>query len=166
MLFRSPEAYNPFCGPNCNDESPFTINIIRDNTTSLYMMDYKASTPDLFELPAGSVGMLIGAEIRKESYSDKRDDRINGKITYTVPVGPKTGETFPIISDVVNSSATPNSNGTRVTYSLFSELAIPVTETIDAQLAARYENSDDYGDATVGKIAIGWQPIEIGRAHV
>jgi len=156
----TPDAYNPFCGPDCNDESPFTIDIVRANTTSLYMMDFKASTADLFELPAGSVGMLVGFEARKESYQDKRDPRINGEMPYTVPAGPKTGETFPIISDVVNSSATPDSSGSRVTYSLFSELAIPLHETVDAQLAIRYEDSNDYGDATVGKFAIGWQPID------
>jgi len=123
-------------------------------------MDYKASTPNIYDLPAGPVGMLIGAEIRRESYTDKRDPRINGDITYTVPVGPLAGETFPIISDVINSSATPDSGGSRLTYSLFSELAIPVTDNIDAQVAVRYENSDDYGDATVGKIAFGWQPLD------
>ena len=160
LALSTPDAYNPFCGPNCNDESPFTIDIVRANTTSLYMMDFKASTGDLFELPAGSVGMLVGFEARKESYQDKRDPRINGEFTYTVPAGPKTGETFPIISDVVNSSATPDSSGSRVTYSLFSELAIPLHETVDAQLAIRYEDSNDYGDATVGKFAIGWQPID------
>mgnify|MGYP003310021907 CR=1 FL=1 len=48
------------------------------------MMDYKASTPDLFELPAGPVGMLVGAEVRRESYTDKRDPRINGDIRYTL----------------------------------------------------------------------------------
>ena len=110
------------------------------------MMDYKASRPDLFEMPAGSVGMLIGFEVRKEKYTDKRDPRIDGKVTYTVPVGPKTGQTFPLISDVVNSSATPTSGGSRVTYSAFSELAIPLHETVDAQVALRYENSDDYVD--------------------
>ena len=154
------DAYNPFCGPNCNDESSFTIDIVRANSTALYLMDFKASTPELFDAPAGPVGMLVGFEIRRNKYSDDRDPRINGDVTYTVPVGPKTGETFPIISDIVNSSATPNSNGSRTTTSLFTEFAIPLHETIDAQLAFRYEDSDDYGDATVGKFAIGWQPID------
>jgi outer membrane receptor protein involved in Fe transport len=160
LALSTPDAYNPFCGPNCNDESPFTIDIVRGNSTSLYMFDFKASTPELFDLPAGPVGMLVGFESRKERYQDKRDPRINGEITYTVPAGPKTGETFPIISDIVNSSATPDSSGSRTTYSLFSELAIPVHETVDAQLAIRHEDSSDYGDATVGKFAIGWQPID------
>ena len=160
LALSTPDAYNPFCGPSCNDESPFTIDIVRGNSTSLYMFDFKASTPELFDLPAGPVGMLVGFESRKESYQDMRDPRINGQITYTVPAGPKTGETFPIISDIVNSSATPDSSGSRTTYSLFSELAIPVHETVDAQLAIRHEDSSDYGDATVGKFAIGWQPID------
>jgi iron complex outermembrane receptor protein len=160
LALATPDAYNPFCGPNCNDESSFTIDILRGNTTALYMMDFKASTPELFNAPAGPVGMLVGMELRRNKYSDDRDPRINGEITYTVPAGPKTGETFPIISDIVNSSATPNSSGSRTTTSLFTEFAIPLHETIDAQLAFRYEDSDDYGDATVGKFAIGWQPID------
>ena len=160
LALATPDAYNPFCGPNCNDESSFTINILRGNTTALYMMDFKASTPELFNAPAGPVGMLVGMELRRNKYSDDRDPRINGEIPYTVPAGPKTGETFPIISDIVNSSATPNSNGSRTTTSVFTEFAIPLHETVDAQLAVRYEDSDDYGDATVGKLAIGWQPID------
>jgi len=160
LALGTPDAYNPFCGPNCNDESPFTIDILRGNTTALYLMDFKASTPELFNAPAGPVGMLVGFELRRNKYSDDRDPRINGEIPYTVPAGPKAGETFPIISDIVNSSATPNSNGSRTTSSLFTEFAIPLHETVDAQLAVRYEDSDDYGDATVGKFAIGWQPID------
>ena len=160
MAKTTSDAYNPFCGPNCNDESPFTVDILRANGTSLYMLDFKASTPELFEMPAGPVGMLVGMEIRKEKYSDDRDERINGNVKYTVPSGPKAGETFPIISDIVNSSATPDSSGSRVTSSIFSELLIPLHENIDAQIAIRHENSDDYGSATVGKFAMGWQPID------
>jgi len=160
LALDTPDAYNPFCGPGCNDESSFLTTIFRTNTTSLYMLDFKISTGDLFELPAGSVSLLMGAEWRRERYTDFRDPRMNGDITYTVPVGPKAGLTYPLISDIVNSSATPNSSGKRTTYSFFTELAIPVHETIDAQLALRYEDSNDYGDATVGKIAIGWQPID------
>ncbi len=160
LALDTPDAYNPFCGPGCNDESSFLTTIYRINTTDLYLFDFKISTPDLFELPAGSVGMLIGFETRKESYTDERDPRMNGTEKYTVPYGPSAGMTYPLISNIVNSSATPDSKGSRKTYSLFAELAIPIHETVDAQLALRYEDSNDYGDATVGKIAIGWQPID------
>ena len=44
------------------------------------MWDFKMSNGNIYELPAGPVGMLIGTEFRKERYTDDRDPRINGKI--------------------------------------------------------------------------------------
>ena len=82
LALSTPDAYNPFCGGNCSDESPFTINIVRGNTTQLYMWDFKMSNGNIYELPAGPVGMLIGTEFRKERYTDDRDPRINGTIRY------------------------------------------------------------------------------------
>jgi iron complex outermembrane receptor protein len=160
LALSTPDAYNPFCGPGCNDESSFLTQIYRINTTDLYLFDFKVSTGDLFDLPAGPVGMLVGLEARKESYTDERDPRMNGTVKYTVPYGPNAGLTYPLISNIVNSSATPDSDGSRRTVSMFAELAIPVHETVDAQIAVRYEDSNDYGEATVGKLAIGWQPID------
>ena len=161
LALSTPDAYNPFCGGNgCSDESAFTIDIFRENTTELLLVDFKISNNNVFEMPAGPVAALVGFESREEEYTDGRDPRIDGRMPYTVPTGPKTGLTFPLISDVVNSSATPASSGSRTTTSLFGELQIPLHETVDAQLAVRYEDSDDYGDATVGKFAIGWQPID------
>ena len=160
LALSTPDAYNPFCGPGCNDESSFLTTIFRINTTDLYLFDFKISTADLYELPAGPIGMLFGIEARKESYTDERDPRMNGTVTYTVPNGPNAGLTYPLISNIVNSSATPDSKGSRRTVSMFTEFAIPVHETVDAQLALRYEDSNDYGEATVGKLAIGWQPID------
>jgi len=160
LALSTPNAYNPFCGGGCSDESSFTIDIFRENTTNLFLMDFKLSNNNIFEMPAGPVAALIGFEARDEEYTDGRDPRIDGTIPYVVPAGPKAGLTFPLISDVVNSSATPASSGSRSTSSFFGELQIPLHETVDAQLAVRYEDSDDYGDATVGKFAIGWQPLD------
>jgi len=160
LALSTPNAYNPFCGGGCSDESAFTIDIFRENTTNLFLIDFKLSNNNLFEMPAGPVGALIGFEARDEEYTDGRDPRIDGTMPYVVPTGPKAGLTFPLISDVVNSSATPASSGSRSTSSFFGELQIPLHETVDAQLAVRYEDSDDYGDATVGKFAIGWQPLD------
>ena len=160
LALSTPDAYNPFCGGGCSDESSFTVDIYRENTTELFLADFKISNNNIYELPAGPVAALVGFETRKEEYTDERDPRIDGRVTYTVPTGDKAGLTFPLISDIVNSSATPGSSGSRTTNSLFAELQIPIHETIDAQLAVRYEDSDDYGDATVGKFAIGWQPLD------
>lgn len=161
IALSTPNAYNPFCGGNgCGDETPFIIDIFRENTTELFLVDFKISNNNIYELPAGPIAALIGFESREEEYVDGRDPRIDGRMPYSVPIGPKQGETFPIISDVINSSATPASSGSRTTTSLFTEFQIPLHETLDAQIAVRYEDADDYGDATVGKLALGWQPID------
>ena len=36
-------------------------------------------------------------------------------------------------------------------------MQIPLSESIDMQIALRNEDFSDFGDATVGKIAVGWQ---------
>ena len=98
-------AYNPFATGYPGDMTGTNIeqalvDVYRINKTDLKMVDFKVSNAVLFDLPAGPVGMLIGAEYREESFSDNRDDRLDGTITYTH----RDGTTFPFVSDVMNSS--------------------------------------------------------------
>lgn len=149
-------AYNAFNGGIDTNIEPALIDVRRDNETELTMVDFKASKNDLFELPAGPVGMLAGVEYRSESFKDDRDPRLDGQITYT----DTAGNTFPLVSDVMNSSPTLDSKGDRDVFSAFMEFQVPVFATLDAQLAVRYEDFSDIGDTTVGKIALGWRPLE------
>ncbi|MCW8926419.1 MAG: TonB-dependent receptor, partial [Xanthomonadales bacterium] len=64
------------------------------------------------------------------------------------------------VSDVMNSSPSSDSWGSRDTTSAFFELAIPVFDNFDLQAALRYEDASDYGDTTVGKLAFGWRVFE------
>ena len=154
----TPNAYNPFnAGLNSNEE-PFTISIFRNNNTDLYMADFKMSNPSLYSMPAGDLAVLVGAEVRAESMEDLRDPRINGTIAYSTPPEAANQSTFPYISDVVNSSPSPNTTGDRVVASLFAEAQVPLLESLDAQIAVRVENADDYGTNTVGKVALGYAP--------
>ncbi len=156
-LFDStPNAYNPFSGGVNSNLERALVDVYRLGKTSLASFDVKFSNPALFELPAGSVGFLIGYELRAEDYVDNRDPRLDGTIDFV----DFEGEGYPFTSDVMNSSPTPDGAGERTTNSLFAEFQIPVHETLDVQLAARYESFDDVGDTTVGKFAFGWTPIE------
>jgi len=150
-------AYNPFNGGilTSNIERAL-IDVKRRNETKLTMIDFKVSNGELFNLPAGPVGLLIGAEWRKESFDDDRDDRLDGTIQFTN----KAGTTYPFISDVVNSSPTGDSSGSRKVTSVFTEFAVPVFSTLDLQLAARYEHFSDVGSTTVPKVAFGWRVFE------
>ena len=159
----TPNAYNPFCaGVDCNEEA-FTVSIFRNNTTELFSADIKMTNDSVFSMPAGDVGMLVGAEVRKETMDDARDPRINGTIVYSTPPQASNQATFPYISDIVNSSPSPNTYGERVVSSLFTELQIPLATNLDSQLAVRAENSDDYGSNVVGKFALGWEPTSWGK---
>ena len=153
----TPAAYNPFSGGVNSNIERTLVDVRRDNETELVMVDFKASTFDIFDLPAGPVGFLAGIEFRREAFVDDRDPRLDGTITFT----DFDGDTYPYVSDVVNSSPTPDSRGDHNVFSAFSELLIPLHETLDLQLAMRFESFSDVGSTTVGKFAFGYRPIEM-----
>lgn len=152
----TPAAFNPFSGRVDTNIEQLLIDVRRDNKTELKMIDFKVSRNDLFELPAGPVGVLAGVEFREVSFVDDRDPRLDGTINFT----DNDGNTFPFVSDVLNSSPTADSSGDRNVTSLFGELQLPLHETLDVQLAVRFEDFSDVGNETVGKLAVGWRPID------
>ena len=103
----TPAAYNPFsAGVNSNIERAL-ISVYRKNESTLDMFDFKISNSSFMTLPAGDVGVLLGFEFREEEVIDDRDPRLDGTITYT----DYEGDTYPLVSDVVNSSPTPDVSG-------------------------------------------------------
>ena len=132
------------------------VDVTRDNEQELTMVDFKLSNPGIYEMPSGPVAALIGVEYRDESFVDDRDPRLDGTIAFT----DFAGNTFPYVSDIMNSSPTSDSKGDRQITSLFGELLIPVFSSLDMQLAARYEDFSDVGSTTVSRVALGWRPFE------
>ena len=146
-------AYNPFTGGNYATNIERTlIDVYRKGSSELKMFDFKISNNELWTLPAGDVGLLLGFELRDEEMDDDRDPRLDGTITYT----DYEGDTYPLVADVLNSSPTGDVSGSRDVTSFFAELQIPVAEKVDMQLALRNEDFSDFGNATVGKLALGW----------
>ena len=133
--------------------APAIVDISRDDTSELSTFDFKASNPEIFNLPAGPVAMLVGFEYRKEEYSDDRDPRLDGTTRFTSIV---TGLTFPFVGDVLGSSPTADTTGERETNSIFAEFILPLANNIESQIALRHEDPDDTDSSTVGKFALGW----------
>ena len=133
--------------------APAIVSVYRNDKSTLRTIDFKASHPEIMTLPAGPVGFLFGVEYRKETYDEDRDPRLDGTIEYTSAV---TGYGPPFVSDVLGSSPTVDTYGTRSTFSMFAEMLIPISEKINAQAAIRYENPNDTDESTVGKFAVGW----------
>ncbi len=150
-------AYNPFSGGVNSNIERALVDVKRLSETELTTFDVKFSNPEIYSLPAGDVALLVGLEWREESFKDDRDDRLDGTIRFT----DWEGDEYPYVSDIVNSSPTPDNSGKRQVASLFTEIQIPVLDTLDVQAAIRYEDFDDIDDSTtVGKLAFGWRPHE------
>jgi outer membrane receptor protein involved in Fe transport len=152
----TPAGYNAFSGAIDTNIDRALISVYRKNETELTLVDFKMSNAELFDMPAGPAGFLAGIEWREESFVDDRDPRLDGTIQFV----DNAGNGFPIVADVMNSSPTLDSNGSRDVFSAFTELQIPLLSNLDAQVALRYEDFSDVGDTTVGKVALGWRPWE------
>ena len=152
----TPSAYNPFSGGVDTNLEQALIDVYRKGETTLASWDAKVSNAELFQMPAGPAGFVAGYEYRKEEYVDDRDPRLDGTINFT----DFEGDTYPLTSDVVNSSPTPDGAGSRTTNSLFAEFQLPLHETLDVQVAYRFEDFDDIGSTGVGKVAFGLRPLE------
>lgn len=152
----TPAGYNAFSGAIDTNIDRALIDVYRKNETELALIDFKMSNAELFEMPAGPAGFLAGIEWREESFVDERDPRLNGTIQFT----DNAGNGFPIVSDVMNSSPTLDSKGSRDVFSAYTEVQLPLHRTLDAQVALRYEDFSDVGETTVGKIALGWRPFD------
>jgi outer membrane receptor protein involved in Fe transport len=173
----TPDAYNPFNGGNqglysgpdttLSDRATidsFLVGVNRISETTLTMWDLKASRNDIATLPAGDVGLAGGLEVRRESYSDDRDERLDGTIKYTDAV---TNITYG--TDVMGASPSPDVRAHRSVVSAYLELGvplvspemqIPLVRSIDMQLAVRTEDYSDFGSVTKPKLALNWSIAE------
>ncbi len=131
--------FNPF-GTNPPELLEY-LRITNPNhdTFQVRSADIGASGP-VFTLPAGDIGLAVGAEVRTEKFENigtqlNRDGQI---------VGGSTG------SDTV---------GDRRLYSYYAELNVPVLRQVEVQLAVRHEQYSDFGNTTKPKIAAVFRPI-------
>ena len=151
-------AFNIFDpNPATNNSASILSDVYRKDTSRLASIDYKISNPEVFELPAGPVGMLIGFEYRKESYTDDRDPLLDGTILLS---GTSMTNTYPFRSAVMGSSATGDTTGNKRVRSAFLEFQVPITDKLNAQVAQRIEQFSDSESASVGKIALGYDATD------
>lgn len=164
------DAYNPFNGgtvgtyslgdgtPNPRSSiNPFLVEVHRISETSLATWDARFTTPRLFSLKSGDVGLATGVEWRRETYSDDRDARMDGTIKYTDSVSGRAYDT-----DILGASASPDVKASRNVIGAYAELAVPVVNpemgipairSLDLQIAGRAERYSDFGNVAKPKVA-------------
>ena len=115
----------------------FLINVNRKAESELKFIDTKATT-EFGSLPGGPIGVAIGAEYKSEELADTPD-----------PLA---------LSGNVLGQGNTATNATRDSYAAYVELALPLTKSLEAQAALRYDHYDDFGSTTNPKLGLKFKP--------
>ncbi|WP_163369527.1 TonB-dependent receptor plug domain-containing protein [Endozoicomonas acroporae] len=111
----------------------------RKGTSELYFVDFN-TTGSLFELPAGDAHLVVGGELRWEKGEDKPDAQIKAE-------------------NIHNFGGT-GSKGSRNIQSVYSEMNIPIHETLEGIVAVRHEEYSDFGGTTNPTVKLRFQPMD------
>lgn len=123
------------------------------------------------ELSGGNVGWAAGVQYRRDKYDFQVLDVANRRINpcpFTDPAALTFGFTSNLdcgnggAGQLAFLAATDEENTSRKIYAVFAEVALPISDTFDMQLAARYEDygEDDGGDSFDPKVAFSWSPTD------
>jgi outer membrane receptor protein involved in Fe transport len=129
----------------------FAIIHARDiNTSKLATLDLNIYTTDLFDLPAGSVGLAFGGIFMRESLTEDPDDENRTKDSVGGP------QEFPVKVG-------------RKEYALYGETLIPIFSpkwkvpffySLEFTAGGRFEAFNNDTNSLVPKIGVRWQPFD------
>jgi len=133
--------WNPF-EPSSNSQA--ALDFVETTTTRIGKSTSKSFdgkiAGSLMEMENGDLVLAVGFEYREESISDNPDDQF-------------------LRGEVFGTEAT-KANGSRDNTATFAELAIPLLDTLEVQLAVRHEDYSDFGTTTDPKVAFIWKPSD------
>ena len=98
-------------------------------------------TGEFGEIGGGTVGAAFGFQLRDEELSYDYNDQANA-------------------DNFLFLFGNPDFGDSRDVTALFAELALPFSDTVDVQLAARYEDYGEGVDSTDPKLSILWRPTD------
>lgn len=93
---------------------------------------------DVFEMGAGMAVAAVGVEYREETYQDQYD--------------------LLSAAGQVSGSSGASAGGSRDVTAAYAEMLFPVLDTLDIEVAGRYDEYSDYGSDFSPKVAARWRP--------
>ena len=96
---------------------------------------------DLFQMPAGPVPIVLGAEYRDEDFTQNYDAQQNA-------------------GNVAGSAGGQDVSGARVVKSIFTEMNIPIFSMLDATVALRYDDYNDFGTTVTPQAKLAFRPLD------
>ncbi len=134
----------------------FAIIHARDlNTSKLATLDLNIYTTDLFDLPAGGVGLAFGGVFIRESLTENPDDENRNKDNVGV------AQEFPVKVG-------------RKEYALYAETLIPIFSpkwkipffySLEFATGGRFEAFNNDTNSLVPKVGVRWQPFDEQLDH-
>ena len=114
------------------------------NTTEIEQVHVQALfTGDLFDLPAGMVGLVVGGEFREQRISTTNDfTRTTGQAASEIP------------------DTEPNTNGRTSLAEFFLETEIPVTSDLSFNAAGRFTEEENFGAQVTYSVRADWQVLD------
>lgn len=133
--------YNPFGGVK-NPQSvidAITTSLVRRGESHLTAADARISG-ELMEMTHGALGVAAGVEYRSENGNDIPDDQFVRRLIFG--------------TESVSASASRNQRAAYV------EFSVPVTDSLDLQLAQRYDRYSDFGSSASPKMAFTFKATD------
>ena len=143
------ETFSPF-DPSANSRALIdyiSVNTVNQRKTALLVGDVVFSG-ELFERPAGAVAAAFGAQWRHEAY------RIDPVGVFEKRLDSATGQPIPV--DLIFLGGALPIDESRSAYALFAEASVPLSASLELDLALRYEDLDT-NSSVDPKIALRWQ---------
>ena len=150
-------ADQPYTNPQAVQDS-YTIEVPRVGHSFITSLDARASG-EVVELWAGPISASVGAEYRFEEKEDYKPPFVS--------VNPPGSGLPEGNNDVLVTSPKYNYIADRTVVSAFAETVVPLiapkndivlAEMLEATASVRYEDYDDFGEATKPKFGINWKP--------
>ncbi|UXK07266.1 TonB-dependent receptor [Shewanella putrefaciens] len=101
---------------------------------------YMNGSFDVAELPAGMIQAFVGAEYRRENYSDAYDSQSE--------------------AGLIGGSAGNSAGGGRNLKAAYFETLVPILDNLELSIAGRYDSYSDYGSDFSPKVSLRYEPME------
>lgn len=133
-------TYN-FINPSANSRAviqALTPTLSKKSTTDLYSYDFRASR-ELWDMPGGPMGLGVGVDWR---YEKQNDPDLNPDLA-------------------AQGLGIAHTIGHRNVEGAYAEVLMPLLESLEMDLSARFDHYSDFGNNVSPKVGLKWKPIDM-----
>jgi iron complex outermembrane receptor protein len=118
------------------------LGTIQDNKATMTDVTFNASR-EVYRLPAGPMALALGAQYRRETFAQASAEALSSGDV------PGFGGSIPNLPEVK-----------RNVYAVSAELNVPITKTLEGNVAVRFDDYQNVGNTTNPKFSLRWQPSQ------